>query len=111
MSRIYGEPNPELSVYYDGFIDGEDESVLEGTLVLRYNDDINETTAVGPHENATTASGLTSENYAIEFISGNVTITKIQVTADTGTSRSSYITIKFDKGGCRSYGGELQSNR
>ena len=97
VSRIYGEPNPELSVSYDGFIDGEDESVLDGALVLKYNDDINETAAIGLHENAATASGLTANNYAIEFISGNVTITKIQVTADTGTSRSSYITIKFDK--------------
>ena len=97
VSRIYGEPNPELSVSYDGFIDGEDESVLGGTLVLKYNDDINETATVGLHENATTASGLTSKNYAIEFISGNVTIAKIPVNASAGTARRSYLDVVFDK--------------
>lgn len=97
VSRIYGEPNPELSVSYDGFIDGEDESVLGGTLVLKYNDDINETATVGLHENATTASGLTSKNYAIEFISGNVTIAKIPVNASAGTAIRSYLNVVFDK--------------
>ncbi len=97
VSRIYGEPNPELSVSYDGFIDGEDESVLGGTLVLKYNDDINETATVGLHENATTASGLTSKNYAIEFVPGNVTIAKIPVNASAGTARRSYLDVVFDK--------------
>lgn len=97
VSRIYGEPNPELSVSYDGFIDGEDESVLDGALVLKYNDDINETATVGLHENATTASGLTSKNYAIEFISGNVTIAKIPVNASAGTAIRSYLNVVFDK--------------
>ncbi|UKI37044.1 MAG: hypothetical protein L6V93_02115 [Clostridiales bacterium] len=97
VSRIYGEPNPELSVSYDGFIEGEDESVLDGTLVLKYNDEINETATAGLHENATTASGLTAKNYAIEFVPGNVTIAKIPVNASAGTARRSYLNVVFDK--------------
>ena len=97
VSRIYGEPNPELSVSYDGFIEGEDESVLDGTLVLKYNDEINETATAGLHENATTASGLTAKNYAIEFVPGNVTIAKIPVNASAGTARRSYLDVVFDK--------------
>ena len=97
VSRIYGEPNPELSVSYDGFIDGEDESVLGGTLVLKYNDEINETATAGLHENATTASGLTAKNYAIEFVPGNVTIAKIPVNASAGMARRSYLDVVFDK--------------
>ena len=97
VSREYGAENPELSVSYSGFVNGEDESVLGGTLVLKYNDEINETAAVGPHENVTTASGLTSENYAIEFVPGNVTIAKIPVNASAGTARRSYLNVVFDK--------------
>ena len=97
VNREYGAENPELSVSYDGFVNGEDESVLGGTLVLRYNDEINETANVGLHENVTTASGLTSENYDIEYIPGNVTIAKIPVNASAGTASRSYFNVEFDK--------------
>ena len=97
VSRIYGEPNPELSVSYEGFVNGEDENILNGALILAYSDSINETTAVGTHEGMTTASGLTSENYNIEYLNGNVTITKIPVSASAGAARKSYLDIVFDK--------------
>ena len=97
VSRIYGDPNPELSVSYDSFIEGEDESILGGTLTLNYNADINETAAVGLYEKATTASGLTSENYDIHYFPGNVTITKIPVSVSAGTTGRTYLNIVFDK--------------
>ena len=95
-SRIYGGPNPELSVSYAGFIDGEDESVLEGTLKFAYIG-IDETTSVGLHENVTEATGLTSENYDIHYFPGNITITKIPVGASAGEAKRSYIDVVFDR--------------
>ena len=97
VSRIYGEPNPALSVSYNGFVNGENESVLNGTLVLAYNESINETTAVDTYENVTTASGLTSGNYDITYVPGNVTITKIPVRASAGTARRAYLNVVLDK--------------
>lgn len=96
VSREYGAANPELTVIYDGFVDGEDESVLEGVLSLVY-ENIDETTSVGPHPGAAKASGLTSKNYSIDYKPGNVTITKIAVNASAGTANSSYLGIVFDR--------------
>lgn len=97
VSRIYGEPNPALSVSYNGFVNGENESALNGTLVLAYSESINETTAVDTYENVTTASGLTSGNYDITYVPGNVTITKIPVRASAGTARRAYLNVVLDK--------------
>ncbi len=97
-SREYGAINPPLSVSYNKFIPGEDESVLEGKLVFTYDKSINETTAVGSYLNMTTASGLTSNNYEITYVPGNVTITKISVTASAGAAGKSYLSVVFDKG-------------
>lgn len=97
VSRVYGDPNPELSVFYDGFIEGEDETVLGGALVLAYHESINETAEVRTHYGVTTASGLTSDNYAITYVPGNVTITKILVSVRAGSARRNYLSAVFDK--------------
>lgn len=96
VSREYGAANPELSVSYRGFVNGEDESVLEGVLSLVY-EDIDETTPVGPQLGVTKASGLTAKNYKINYFPGNVTITKIPVYASAGTAKKSYLGVVFDK--------------
>ncbi len=96
VSREYGAPNPELSVTYEGFVNGEDESVLDDELILVY-ENIDETTSVGPHPGAAKASGLTAKNYEITYKPGNVTITKIPVSASGGAARSSYLSVVLDK--------------
>ncbi len=96
VSREYGAPNPELSVTYEGFVNGEDESVLDDELILVY-ENIDETTSVGPHPGAAKASGLTAKNYEITYKPGNVTITKIPVSATGGAARSSYLSVVLDK--------------
>lgn len=98
VSREYGAENPALSVSYEGFVNGENESVLDGTLTLAYSADIHETTAVGLYEAAAAASGQTGKNYDITYVPGNVTVTKIPVRAGAGAARSTYLSIVFDKG-------------
>ncbi len=97
VSRIYGEANPELSVSYSGFVNGENESVLEGSLVLGYDESINAEASVGLYNGVTKALGLMARNYEITYIPGDVTITKIPVRVSVGTSRKSYLSVVFDK--------------
>ena len=97
VSREYGAENPELEVeYYSGFKNGEDESVLSGELKFSYNG-INEQTAVGIYREQTTAWGLTSDNYTIDYLNGDVEITKILVNASAGEGRRSYLGVVLDR--------------
>ncbi len=95
--REYGAANPALEAEYIGFKNGETKDVLTGELTLSYNADINEQTPIGEHSNATTASGVSADNYDITFADGKVTVTKIGVRASVGTARTSYIVINLDK--------------
>jgi hypothetical protein len=70
-----------LTVTYAGFVNGENATVLGGTLVISRAAGENVGTYV------ITASGLTSGNYAITFNTGILTITKVPlaITADDKT--------------------------
>ncbi len=59
-ATLYVSVNSQGEVTYDGFVNGEDESVLSGELVLERKG------------NVVTPSGLESENYNIVFVSGTV---------------------------------------
>lgn len=66
----------ENGVTYDGFVNSEDKSVLEGTLVLstinysQYDD-------VGTYK--IIPSGLTSDNYEITYVEGNFVVEQLEV--------------------------------
>ncbi len=79
-NRVYGEANPGFSASYSGFVNGQDASVLGGTLGL--------STVAGPASPAgtyaITPAGLSSTNYSLTFSNGTLTVTQrpITVTAD-----------------------------
>lgn len=97
VRREYGAENPPLEVEYSGFVPGEDVSVLEGTLTLSYDNRIHAEAAVDTYEGAAHAEGLSSANYAITYLPGDVVIEKIAVTMTAGTARSTYLTIELDR--------------
>lgn len=99
VSREYGAENPELEAEFNylEFKNGEDESVLGGELRLSYDSDIDSRKEVGNHIGVTKAEGLTSNNYEITYVPGDVEITPIRVNVSAGTARSSYITAEFDR--------------
>jgi len=66
--KAYGEAEPAFTVIYDGFITGEDEENLSGTLAL----DRAEGEEAGTY--TITPSGLSSNNYDITFIPGTLRI-------------------------------------
>jgi hypothetical protein len=75
VTRRINTPNPAFSVSYAGFVNGEDPSVLGGTLEIT-----TAATAASPEgEYAIVPSGLTSSNYAITFVNGTLTVTDREV--------------------------------
>ncbi len=70
-TKIYGQANPTFSVSYSGFVLGQDASVLGGSL--NFNTTATAESAVGGYD--VTPGGLTSDNYAITFHSGTLTVT------------------------------------
>lgn len=97
VTRESGAENPALEVEYAGFKNEETKDVLTGELTLAYDERITPDSPVGEYAGGTTVNGNDAENYEITFVLGNVTITKISVTASVGTARISYLTIQFDK--------------
>ncbi|MFY0690270.1 MAG: tandem-95 repeat protein, partial [Cyclobacteriaceae bacterium] len=75
----YGE-TPSPTVSYTGFITGEDETDLGGTLSFAAITD----TDAGAYTDVIVPSGYTSSNYTISYVTGDLTISKksIEVTAD-----------------------------
>ncbi|MBR6279380.1 MAG: leucine-rich repeat protein [Bacteroidales bacterium] len=74
----YGDAPSNNGVTYSGFISGEDESVLSGTLdydytYAQYEDYDKENKTITP-------KGLTSENYNIIYQSGNLTVNQLTAT-------------------------------
>ena len=80
----YGDAPANDGVTYEGFIEGENESVLAGTLDYAYT--YAQCGDVGTY--SITPKGLTSDNYVITFVSGDLTVgTKaITVTPDDKAS-------------------------
>ena len=76
-SITYGDAPTNNGVSYSGFVEGEDESDLGGTLAYAYS-----YSQYGDVGNAytITPSGLTAANYDITFASGTLTVAKKSLT-------------------------------
>ena len=72
----FSDPVPEFTVTYDGFVGGEVENVLAGTL--KFGCDYDRTVYVPTF--AITPMGLSSDNYEIAFVDGTLTVFKATVT-------------------------------
>lgn len=66
-----GEDVPRFTASYDGFVNGETASVLKGELTITCS--ATKTSPAGSYD--VVPSGLTAENYEIEFVNGALTIT------------------------------------
>jgi hypothetical protein len=79
-SRPYGSANPAFTATVEGFVLGDEASVLRGTLA--FATEANEVSPVGVY--SVTPSGLTSSDYAIRFVNGTLDVapSRLTVTAD-----------------------------
>ena len=71
-NRTYGEPNPDFTITYSGFINGDDESVLMTKPVATTS--ANEKSGVGKYP--IIISGGEAKNYTFEYEQGELTVNK-----------------------------------
>ncbi len=80
----YGEAAANDGVSYEGFVSGETESVLGGTLSYTYQKSDTDMTPYAAGDPVGTykivPAGLTSDNYEITFVKGDLTVKKRAVT-------------------------------
>jgi hypothetical protein len=83
--RALGQVNPTFAATFTGLVNGEDTNVLSGTLLLNTTADQDSPTGTYP----IVPSGLTSTNYAIEFVNGLLTVTPyaLVVSAENATRK------------------------
>ncbi len=81
-TRNYGEANPEFTITYSGFVNGEDE-----TAVTTASTAVTTATANSPAGTYDiTVNGGTAPNYTFTYTKGTLTINGIIPTATTGTA-------------------------
>ncbi len=85
-SRAYGQANPTFTAAYSGFVNGDDESVVSGTLVGVTSADTN--SPVGTY--SISISGVTATNYSITFVDGNLSVTPFALVAVADSATNIY---------------------
>jgi hypothetical protein len=86
-TRVYGQANPQFTVTYSGFVNGEDESVVR--VKATASTDATVTSPVGSSY-AITPSGASADNYNISYVNGQLTITKAMLTATAANKSRQY---------------------
>ena len=67
--REYGFDNEDPEYEYVGFVNGEDSSVLAGSLTFKYDSSVTKESAIGEYEDVITADSLaTSDNYTLTVV-------------------------------------------
>ncbi|HEY4695301.1 MAG TPA: MBG domain-containing protein [Candidatus Hydromicrobium sp.] len=84
--KVYGDSNPAFSVTYSGFVAGDDETDLLGTLEITTT--ATEASPVGIYP--ITPSGLSSTNYSITFVDRILAITPAPLTVTANDASRVY---------------------
>jgi hypothetical protein len=84
-TRVYGAPDPELSVSYDGFVAGEDASVLSGSPTLSAA--ATGSSNVGDYDINVDTNNLAALNYHFNPAKGKLTITKASATVGVASDK------------------------
>jgi hypothetical protein len=71
QSRLVGQPNSAFSANFAGFVNGQNQSALGGTLAFTTEATQNS----GPGSYPLLPSGLSSPNYVISFVPGTIKVT------------------------------------
>ncbi len=93
-------------VNYQGFVGSEDASVLSGTL--SYSGNAQGATNAGGY--TITPEGLSSGNYTLSFVDGNLTITPAALTVTANTDSKTYDANAYAGGNGVSYDGLAESD-
>jgi hypothetical protein len=85
-NKTYGEINPELTVNYSGFVNGDDKTALTTNPTAQCSADV--TTGVGAY--LITASGGVDENYSFRYVNGTLNIGKAELTITADDKSKTY---------------------
>jgi hypothetical protein len=86
-SRTYGDSDPSFRASYNGFVPGEDASVLSGALSFTTNEPAGNA-PVGNY--AVTPGGLSSGNYSLTFVAGTLGVTPRALTITANDESKTY---------------------
>jgi protocatechuate 3,4-dioxygenase beta subunit len=93
FTKVYGQNNPDFSVAYDGFTNGDGPGDLDGTL--DYDTAANASSPVGPY--TVSASGLASDNYSVSYVDGTLNVTKKGLTITVDSDPATALKDAFTK--------------
>ena len=77
-SKVYGSADPTFTVGYGGFANGDSASALSGTLSFATSEPASGNANVGSYR--ISGSGLSSGNYAIQYVAGTLSVTPASLT-------------------------------
>ncbi len=85
QTKVFGDPNPELTLGYSGWVNSENESVL--TTLPTASTIVDDATPVGVYSGAITVAGGIANNYDFTYVAGDFTVTRptLIVTANAQT--------------------------
>jgi hypothetical protein len=84
--RVYGQTNAAFIAAYTGFVNGEDGSILAGTLNISTTATTNSPVGTYP----ITASGQSAPNYTVQYVNGTLTITPAYLCAAANNASRLY---------------------
>src|SRR5439155_15179025 len=85
-SRVFGAPNPAFTAHYGGFIESDTAAVFSGEPALSTTASATSTVAGSPYAITAAQGTLSADNYAFEFVEGQLTITKASAVGVLTTS-------------------------
>jgi surface protein len=81
QTKVYGAANPELTFKYNGWVNGEDDSVLDTKPIASTT--VNATSVVGNYAGAITLGDGSDNNYSFSYIAGNFDVVAPKIAGDT----------------------------
>jgi hypothetical protein len=85
-SRLYGQVDPAFTVAYTGFVNGENSSIVTGSLLGSTTANTN--SPVGGYP--ISVSGQAAPNYNINYVDGMLTITPVELLVQAGNKSRAY---------------------
>ncbi len=87
-NRVYGAANPNLTVQYAGFVNGDTENVLTGAAEIATT--ATASSSVGAYPIIARQGNLQAGNYALAFVDGTLTISKAALTVTANDATRGY---------------------
>jgi hypothetical protein len=102
-TRMYGAANPAFSATYNGFFNGDTQSVLSGSPLLSTT--ATPASPVGTYPINVSAGTLAAANYSFSFVNGTLTVTRADQTITFAPlPAKTYGDLSFDLGATASSG-------